>query len=237
MRCTWWAPWGGLLVAWAIHDDLHWSILFGLAVMHGLTLSLLPPITERVVQGIHLQQANARLAEQLRLHLVAVEEEAATDPLTGVLNRRALQRLLDREISRADATGVGISVLALDLDHFKAINDTHGHAAGDEALRAFAARVRVQLRQSDHLARMGGEEFVVVLPGATEPKAMEIAERLRAAVAEAPLVASPHIVATVSIGVARRQTGEPAAGLLERADAATYVAKRDGRDRVALAEA
>ena len=228
--------WVGLLVAWTMSDGLHWSILFGLAVMHGLTLSLLPPITDRVVRGIYLQQANARLAEQLGEHLVAAEEEAATDPLTGVLNRRALERVLDKEIARADSAGmVDTCVLVLDLDHFKAINDTHGHAAGDEALRAFAARIRVQLRQTDHLARMGGEEFVVVLPGAPQTKAVEIAERLRAAVAEAPLVDAPRVRATVSIGIARRYAGETAASLLARADAAAYAAKRDGRNRVVLA--
>lgn len=211
------------------------AIVLGLAVMHALTLSFLPAITARVVEGIRLQQANARLAEQLRLHLLAVEEEAATDPLTGVLNRRAFDRVLANEVSRAAAGRTSLSLLALDLDHFKAINDTHGHAVGDDALRAFAARLRALLRQQDHFARVGGEEFVVLLPGAAAVRALEIAERLRAAVAERPLLDAPRVAPTVSIGVASRQDGETAAALLARADAAAYAAKRAGRDRAMLA--
>jgi diguanylate cyclase (GGDEF)-like protein len=227
--------WVGLGLALALGGGPDRPILFGLAVMHVLTLAFLPGITARVVEGIRLQQANARLADQLRSHLVAVEEEAATDPLTGVLNRRALDRLLLREAARGDATGAGLAVLALDLDHFKAINDAHGHAVGDEALRALATRVRSHLRQSDHLARLGGEEFIVLLPGAPLPTALEIAGRLRAAIADAPLVASPRVAVTVSIGVACRLHGETGAALLARADAAAYAAKRAGRDRVEIA--
>ena len=165
-----------------------------------------------------------------------MEEEAATDPLTGVLNRRALDRLLVRETERCESQGALVSVLALDLDHFKAINDTHGHAVGDEALRAFAGRIRGPLRQSDHLARLGGEEFIVLLPGAALEKAHEIAERLRAIVAEAPLVDAPRVAVTVSIGVAAFRPGDSGTELLARADAAAYEAKRSGRDREVLAE-
>jgi diguanylate cyclase (GGDEF)-like protein len=129
-----------------------------------------------------------------------------------------------------------VSVLALDLDHFKAVNDTHGHAVGDEALRAFARRIRGPLRQSDHLARLGGEEFIVLLPGAPVSNALEIAERLRASVAEAPLVDVPRVAVTVSIGVAAFRPGDRGTDLLARADTAAYAAKRSGRDRVVLAE-
>jgi diguanylate cyclase (GGDEF)-like protein len=228
--------WIGFALGFAMGRGPDWSIVFGLAVMHVLTLAFLPGITERVVEGIRLQQANARLAEQLRVHLLAVEEEAATDPLTGVLNRRALDRLMQRETERCDATGAPSAVLALDLDHFKAINDTHGHAAGDAALRAFAQRIRGHLRQSDQLARLGGEEFIVLLPGAPLSKAMEIAERLRSAVAESPLVATPRVAVTVSIGVASRAAGETGPGLLARADEALYAAKHAGRNRVIASE-
>jgi diguanylate cyclase (GGDEF)-like protein len=227
--------WVGFGLGFALGRSPDWSIVFGLAVMHVLTLFFLPGITVRVVDGIRLQQANARLAEQLRVHLMAVEEEAATDPLTGVLNRRALDRLLARETERCESGGATAAVLALDIDHFKVINDTHGHAMGDAALRAFAERIRGQLRQSDHLARLGGEEFIVLLPGAPLFKAVEIAERLRAAVAEAPLVDVPRVAVTVSIGVAVRLPGETGPGLLARADAAAYAAKRAGRDRVEAA--
>ena len=228
--------WAGLGLTVALGRGPDWSIIFGLAVMHVLALAFLPGITARVVDGIRLQRANARLAEQLRLHLQTVEEEAATDPLTGVLNRRALDRLLVRETERCESQGALVSVLALDLDHFKAINDMHGHAVGDEALRAFARRIRGPLRQSDHLARLGGEEFIVLLPGAALEKAHEIAERLRAIVAEAPLVDAPRVAVTVSIGVAAFRPGDSGTELLARADAAAYEAKRSGRDRVVLAE-
>ena len=224
--------WVGFGLTIALGRGPDGSIVFGLAVMHVLTLAFLPAITARVVDGIRLQQANARLAEQLRLHLLTVEEEAATDPLTGVLNRRALDRLLGREIERCDTHGALVSVLALDLDHFKVINDSYGHAVGDAALQAFTERVRGQLRQSDHLARLGGEEFIVLLPGASLEKAVEIAERLRSAVAETPLIEAPRVAVTVSIGAAARLSGETGTGLLARADAAAYAAKRAGRDRV-----
>ncbi|MCZ8164184.1 GGDEF domain-containing protein [Silanimonas sp.] len=236
MRLQIGGTWLGLAVSVLLGGGPDGAILFGLAVMHLLTLVLLPGISLRVVDGIRLQQANAQLAEQLRLHLQTVEEEAATDPLTGVLNRRALDRLLARETDRCEAQGGMVSVLALDLDHFKAVNDTHGHAVGDEALRAFARRIRGPLRQSDHLARVGGEEFIVLLPGAPLSNAHEIAERLRAIVAEAPLVDVPRVAVTVSIGVAAFRPGDGGTDLLARADAAAYEAKRSGRDRVVLAE-
>jgi diguanylate cyclase (GGDEF)-like protein len=236
MRLQIGGTWLGLALSVLLGGGPDGAILFGLAVMHVLTLVLLPGIALRVVDGIRLQQANAQLAEQLRLHLLTVEEEAATDPLTGVLNRRAFDRLLARETERCEVLDAMASVLALDLDHFKAINDTHGHAVGDDALRAFARRIRGELRQSDHLARLGGEEFVVLLPGAPLDMAREIAERLRASVAETPLVESPRVAVTVSIGVAAFRSGEPGADLLARADAASYAAKRSGRDRVVLAE-
>jgi len=227
--------WVGIALSLLLGDGPDGAIVFGLAVMHVLALFFLPGITSRVLDGIRLQQANARLAEQLRLHLLTVEEEAATDPLTGVLNRRALDRLVAREIERCDAQGAIVAVLALDLDHFKAINDSHGHAVGDAALQAFTERVRAQLRQSDHLARLGGEEFIVLLPGASLERAIEVAERLRGAVAESALIEAPRVAVTVSIGAAARQPGETGAGLLARADAAAYAAKRGGRDRVEAA--
>lgn len=232
MRLQIGGTWLGLGLSVLLGGGPDGALLFGLVVMHVLALAFLPDIAARVVDGIRLQQANARLAEQLRSHLQIVEEEAATDPLTGVLNRRALDRLLARELDRCEMQGGMASVLALDLDHFKAINDTHGHSVGDDALRAVARRIRAQLRQSDHLARLGGEEFVVFLPGASLDKALEIAERLRACVAESPLVDEPRVAVTVSIGVAPFRPGDRGAELLARADAAAYAAKRAGRDRV-----
>jgi len=123
----------------------------------------------------------------------------------------------------------------LDIDHFKSVNDRYGHAVGDATLQAFAQRVREQLRSSDQCARYGGEEFAVLLPDATRDKALEIAERLRAAVASQPLLAEPRVDNTVSVGVAWMAEGDSAAELLRRADAALYEAKRSGRNRVVSA--
>jgi diguanylate cyclase (GGDEF)-like protein/PAS domain S-box-containing protein len=166
----------------------------------------------------------------------ALQAQARTDALTGLPNRREFNERLQRALQRARRSGLAVAVFALDLDHFKAINDTHGHAVGDEALRAFARRIRGPLRQSDHLARLGGEEFIVLLPGAPVSNALEIAERLRASVAEAPLVDVPRVAVTVSIGVAAFRPGDRGTDLLARADTAAYAAKRSGRDRVVLAE-
>ena len=123
-------------------------------------------------------------------------------------------------------------MLLLDIDHFKLVNDTHGHGAGDDTLRAFAQRVREHLRQGDTCARYGGEEFVVVLPGTTLVAALEVAERLRQGVADASLISVPLVRATVSIGAAQHLAGETVEQLLGRADAAVYAAKRGGRNQV-----
>ncbi len=190
----------------------------------------------RVLEGIRLQLANASLAEQLRGSLHVREQEAQTDALTGQPNRRALEAMLLQQVSLAHFPGRPFSVLMLDIDHFKQVNDAHGHGAGDATLRAFAKRVMVHLRDGDVCARYGGEEFLVVLPGTALPAAIEVAERLRRGVAEQALLDSPRIAATVSIGIAQFAAGDTLEALLERADVAVYAAKRGGRDQVRAAE-
>ncbi|MGM9482433.1 diguanylate cyclase [Roseateles sp. NT4] len=202
----------------------------GLALLLGLLCFYLHGIGARVVEGIRLQLANAALAAQLGEALAAMAEQAATDALTGMPNRRSLDQTLAAQLSMAEREGRPFAVLMLDLDHFKTVNDTHGHAVGDAVLRAFAQRVQAQLRRSDVCSRYGGEEFAVVLAGTSAALALDTAERLRLAVAGAPLV--PGVAVTVSIGVASWRKGDDAAGLLARADAALYAAKRAGRDRV-----
>lgn len=155
------------------------------------------------------------------------------DALTGLANRRAFDEDLAREVARAARDGTPLSVIVLDLDRFKAVNDAHGHAAGDAVLRAVAARAAAVLRAGHLLARLGGEEFGVVLAGADLGQAAAAAERLRAAVAASPVDAAGRALhVTASLGCATLSPGEAAEALVARADARLYAAKHAGRDRV-----
>jgi diguanylate cyclase (GGDEF)-like protein len=209
------------------------DIVMGLGLFMGLLCFVMRGIARRVVEGLRLQLANAALTAQLSEALAAASQQAATDGLTGLPNRRSLDRLLDAQLAMAQREGRPFSVLMLDLDHFKAVNDTHGHAVGDAVLRGFGQRIQAQLRRSDVCARYGGEEFCVVLPGTAAALALDTGERLRRAVAGAPL--AQNVGVTVSVGVATWQAGDDAATLLARADDALYTAKRTGRDRVVAA--
>ena len=204
----------------------------GYSVFLGLTIYYMRAIAQRVLKGIELQFANASLAEQLRVALLVVRHDAATDALTGQGNRRALDELLTEQVTIAGKTGQVFSVLMLDIDFFKNINDTYGHIIGDDALRAFAQRVREHLRQGDVCARFGGEEFVVVLPRTTLQTALEVAERLRMGVEKSPLLTTPLVAVTVSIGAAALIPNQTAQDLLNASDAAVYAAKRGGRNQV-----
>jgi diguanylate cyclase (GGDEF)-like protein len=152
---------------------------------------------------------------------------ARTDALTGVPNRRAWDDELPMELARAARSGRQLCAALLDLDHFKAYNDRHGHQAGDRLLKAAAAAWQGRLRKTDLLARYGGEEFAVLLPDCGLGNAMEIAERLRTAQPEG----------TCSIGVAAWDGRESATELVARADRALYAAKAAGRDRCLAAPA
>lgn len=169
--------------------------------------------------------------------LDVLETQAATDPLTGLLNRRGFDAELQREWRRHQRLGQGLAALMVDIDHFKRINDSHGHAVGDVALRHLAETLQQQLRPYDLIGRLGGEEFCVVLPGVSPEWAVQTAERLR----RAPLGFVPEgerlpLALTVSIGVAcsSAEDVQPQT-LLARADRALYLAKQQGRDRVVLA--
>jgi diguanylate cyclase (GGDEF)-like protein len=155
--------------------------------------------------------------------------EARVDALTGIANRRALEESLAAEISRAQRFGHPLAVVLLDLDHFKRTNDAHGHAAGDLLLRAVARILSSAARQGDTVARLGGEELVVVLPETDPAGARRLAERLRVAI-EACRVGEMRI--TASFGVAARVDGDRVDSLLAAADAALYTAKENGRNRV-----
>jgi diguanylate cyclase (GGDEF)-like protein len=177
-----------------------------------------------------------RLRQQ-RHALTEAERRAKTDPLTGVLNRRSLLEQLETACRAARANGLPVAVLFLDLDFFKAINDSYGHAAGDACLAAVVGPIQAELRQSDVIGRYGGEEFIVVLSGADADAAELIAERIRLRVSEQRIVghATP-IQLTCSIGVASSHPlGVWGEALIAQADIAVYAAKRLGRNRVQVA--
>ena len=177
-----------------------------------------------------------RLRDQ-RLALTDAERRAQTDPLTGVLNRRSLVERLDAACFRARARGLPVALLFIDLDHFKEINDTYGHPAGDACLNAIIDPIHAELRQSDVIGRYGGEEFVVILSSADMAAAQPIAERIRTGSPTCGSKASAtRSSLTCSIGVASSDMlGVWGEHLIARADEAVYVAKRAGRNRVQIA--
>jgi diguanylate cyclase (GGDEF)-like protein len=177
-----------------------------------------------------------RLRDQRRA-LSEAERHAQIDSLTGVLNRRSLIERLDAACLRARARGLPISLLFIDLDHFKEINDSFGHPAGDACLAAIIAPIQAELRQSDVIGRYGGEEFVVILSSADTAAAHPIAERILQRVADVRVDGfGPPIALTCSIGVATSDMlGVWGEHLIAQADAAVYAAKRSGRNRVQVA--
>jgi diguanylate cyclase (GGDEF)-like protein len=180
---------------------------------------------------VHLQD---RLLESQR----RFREQAMRDGLTGLLNRAAVLAALERELARGQREGRPVGVLLADVDHFKGVNDTLGHQAGDEVLRQVAARLASALRPYDAVGRYGGEEFLIVLPGCDGPALADLAERVRQRVAAAPVTWEGEAVAvTLSVGAAARAAADDAdpAALLRAADEALYRAKRAGRNRVSLA--
>jgi diguanylate cyclase (GGDEF)-like protein len=169
----------------------------------------------------------AALAYEAARHREELRRQAATDGLTGLLNHRGSQERLRREIAASEAAGRPLSVAVLDLDHFKRINDSYGHAEGDKALAAAAAKLRSVVRDGDAVGRLGGEEFVLVLPGVAGEAGTDAAERARAALGEV-LVGRRPLEASAGVATFPDDAGE-AADLLERADSALYAAKHAGR--------
>jgi diguanylate cyclase (GGDEF)-like protein len=158
---------------------------------------------------------------------------ANTDPLTGLANRRALNDVLARDIALAHRIGAPFSIAILDVDHFKQVNDQHGHTAGDQALMHLAVVAKGGVRDSDAILRYGGEEFIILLPGAGAEGAYFVVDRLRMMVEKTPFMfGHKKITLRFSAGVAQLGDGEGATGLLERADRALYQAKEMGRNRV-----
>jgi two-component system, cell cycle response regulator len=204
----------------------------------GVNDYLLRPIDKNeMLARARTQIKKKRYTERLRDNVQMSIEMAITDALTGLFNRRYMETHLGTLVEQAASRGKPIAVLILDIDYFKAINDTHGHDAGDDVLREFALRIRKSIRNIDLACRYGGEEFVIVMPETDMTVAGMVAERIRRRIASEPFAiqqGARSLEVTISIGLAA--LGAPsdnAAAILKRADQALYRAKRDGRNRVA----
>jgi diguanylate cyclase (GGDEF)-like protein len=215
---------------WRMGGRLRMLAEYDIAELEQLYDTVLALNREYANAQLELAQINHKLQQREAQILTA----SLTDPLTGVGNRRRLEQALVVEANRAERTGGGFCAVMADLDHFKQVNDTYGHEAGDKVLAAFGDVLRRRTREVDIAARFGGEEFVVLMPATNLQDAVAIAERIRAAVAELRVEPLPEPV-TASFGVAERVAGEPGDALLRRADAALYEAKRLGRNRVMAA--
>lgn len=191
---------------------------------HEFSKNLLVVLSERV------RSDNEFIASRLGV-LKEAERHALTDALTGIGNRRWMQDMFERELTRSRHGGHPVCLMMVDVDNFKFINDQYGHIAGDRLLASVAQALRGDLRPTDLIARFGGDEFSVLLPGTDLAQALDAAERLRAHVS----AASPAALAkpiTISIGVARAGPDDDLDALVHRADSAMYLAKAAGRDRV-----
>jgi len=187
-----------------------------------------------LVSRVRAALRTRHLQDELRARNAELEQLVTTDVLTGLRNRRFLSAELERAVSRARRHGLGLAVLLLDIDHFKRVNDEHGHAAGDEVLAAVAVRMGAALRTEDVLARWGGEEFLALAPDTGQVGAAVLAERLRAAVAAEPVAVLPEleIPVSISVGWTTFAHGDDDQVMLRRADEALYEAKDAGRNVV-----
>lgn len=207
----------------------------------GVNDYLVRPIDRNeMLARIKTQVRRKRFGDRLRDNMQNTLEMAITDGLTGLHNRRYLERHLSVLVQQALARAKPLSLLILDIDHFKLINDTHGHAAGDEVLREFSRRVRKAVRGIDLACRLGGEEFVIAMPDTDGALALLVGERIRQKIAGEAFQAegAPRMSVTVSIGVASLASAADSPQILmKRADDALYQAKREGRNRVAATAA
>lgn len=193
-------------------------------------VSGLPESVVRQAGMLELLAAEMRIAE-LEKALAEAREAALTDPLTGALNRRGFEQASQREIARAGRQGSGFAIAHIDLDDFKALNDSLGHAAGDRALAFLVDRLRGSLRPTDIVARFGGEEFVVMLPDTELGDAVRVLNRFLEEFS-ARAVPGTRRRMSFSAGVTIRQGDEALEEVIKRADQATYEAKRHGKHRV-----
>jgi diguanylate cyclase len=186
--------------------------------------------------GSTLRKTLYRRSVELKEAYRRIEELAELDELTGSFNRRCIMRMLEEEIGRSQRGGAPCSIALIDLDWFKRINDAYGHPTGDEVLRTFAITSFANIRSMDRLGRYGGEEFLLVLPGASGDAAFRMLDRLRAIIADLDWSAfSPGMRVTISAGVATMRQNETSDNFLARADGALYASKAGGRNRITSA--
>lgn len=177
--------------------------------------------------------------EEMEAELRRARMESMTDPLTGVLNRRAFEKCVDREFARIQRHQTPLAVVIFDLDHFKKINDTYGHPVGDKVLINVADRAAQTLRQADVIARYGGEEFILLLPDTNREEALRVAQRVREAILKLRFrikSESEAITVTASFGVSNLQSAMTPTQMIKLADDALYKAKQEGRNRVVVAQ-
>lgn len=212
---------------------------------HGLTLGALvlaarQTFPDSVLRSLPVMMTGLGLALNNALLHDDLQRVAALDPLTGVYNRRFGLARLDEELSRSERSHQPLAVLMLDLDHFKRVNDTYGHLAGDTVLLRTVSLCKTVLREGDVLVRYGGEEFMAILPGANADDARQVAERIRHALSTTPIeIGDARLQVTASLGVAFTPSHTPVAAdkLIAEADTRLYAAKASGRDRVVSNEA
>lgn len=201
-------------------------------------LDMLSALSRQVVRLLELKRANDRQGQML-LELEEARRQMAvlahTDVLTGLANRRSFTERLRQELALLQRDGEPACLLMMDIDHFKRVNDVHGHHVGDQALQLFAALCRDVFRAADVVGRWGGEEFLALLPGTRVEQAQAVAQRIHAALAHQPVPGvEPPLVLTVSMGLAAFDPLRPLDVTLRALDAALYTAKREGRNRTVL---
>lgn len=215
---------------WTLYHALRdfWELAIGAV---GAVLALVdPPLVLLMIPVAVLAVEHIRLEGETK--------QSRLDPRTELLNVRGFEELAAKEIERATTLGRPMSLLVADLDHLREINNAHGHRAGDAVISVVGRRILASTRRDDVVARVGGEEFVALLPDVGVDIATRVAERMRASVADSPVEApAGRLMATLSIGVAQWRPGETLEQVFDRADVAMYAAKQSGRNRVCCAEA
>jgi diguanylate cyclase len=202
-----------------------------------MLVAMLPAVSLLSSRLARLRERSRRQRHDIAQALARIQDLATRDELTGLVNRRHMSNLLERERQRSVRSGRGFSLAMVDIDHFKGVNDHYGHPLGDEVLRTFAHHAPQALRGTDVVSRWGGEEFVLLLPEAALSSARIGVERLRGRIAATPMahLSGVPIRVTVSVGLTEHIAGESVTQTLERADRALYEAKAQGRNRTVVA--